>query len=233
MSAALGVFRLQQVDRQLDQSRARLDQIRQTLENDVELRAVLERVESARKEKSLADGDLREAEAHVKNQQVKIEQADGSLYGGQVRNPKELQDLQNEVAALKRHLATLEERELEAMQRAETGEAALNDAQSGLDVFQTALGSQNGRLIEEQNILMKDLDRLNAERKAIVAALAGQALEQYENLRQNRRGLAVAEVSENTCSACGTTLTPALRQNARSTTQIAHCPACGRILYAS
>jgi HPt (histidine-containing phosphotransfer) domain-containing protein len=35
MSAALGLFRLQQIDRQLDQARARQNVIREILENDV------------------------------------------------------------------------------------------------------------------------------------------------------------------------------------------------------
>ncbi|MBK9208352.1 MAG: hypothetical protein IPL71_08645 [Anaerolineales bacterium] len=37
MSASLGLYRLQQVDRQIDRARSQLDTIRQTLENDVEL----------------------------------------------------------------------------------------------------------------------------------------------------------------------------------------------------
>ena len=44
MSAALGLYRLQQIDSQMDQARARLEAIRQTLENDLELRAATERV---------------------------------------------------------------------------------------------------------------------------------------------------------------------------------------------
>ena len=39
MSAALGLYRLQQVDSQIDQIQARLKTIQQTLENDLVLRA--------------------------------------------------------------------------------------------------------------------------------------------------------------------------------------------------
>jgi predicted nucleic acid-binding Zn-ribbon protein len=57
-------------------------------------------------------------------------------------------------------------------------------------------------------------------------------LEMYENLRQQKRGVAIAEISDNACAACGTTLTAALQQSARSATTLTHCPSCGRILYA-
>jgi uncharacterized protein len=232
MSAALGLFRLQQVDRQLDQARARHNAIREILENDAEVRAMLERTEAARDEKDQARRSLGDAELQVQSQQIKIQQAESSLYGGNVKNPKELQDLQNDVAALKRHLLTLEERQLEAMVRSESAESTMASMVAEDESLTARLGDEHRQLIEEQATLAKNIERLQAERQAVVGALAKQALEIYENLRQQRRGLAVAEVNENTCSACGTTLTAALRQNARSTTVMSYCPTCGRILYA-
>ena len=47
MSATLGLYRLQQVDSQMDQIRARLTKIRETLENDRELRAATEALSKA------------------------------------------------------------------------------------------------------------------------------------------------------------------------------------------
>ncbi len=44
-----------------------------------------------------------------------------------MQNPKELQDLQKDIASLKKYLFTLEERELEAMIKAEDAE---NDLQN-------------------------------------------------------------------------------------------------------
>ena len=44
MSAALGLYRLQQVDSQIDHIQSRLKAIQQTLENDAELRAATEQL---------------------------------------------------------------------------------------------------------------------------------------------------------------------------------------------
>ena len=49
MSAALGLYRLQQVDSQMDKVQARLNAIRETLENDVELRATMDAVASSQR----------------------------------------------------------------------------------------------------------------------------------------------------------------------------------------
>ncbi len=232
MSASLGLFRLQQVDRQIDRAQSQLDAIRKTLENDVELRETLSRVEAAKKEQHLARHELQTAEADAQSQQVKIQQAESSLYGGSVHNPKELQDLQKDIASLKRHLATLEERELEAMARVESAEMQLQTAEEELAKLRSRLGNEHKNLLENQDALLKDLGRLGDEREAALAPIESRMLEMYEGLRQQRRGLAVAEISENSCSACGTRLTAALQQNSRSTTQIVHCPTCGRILFA-
>src|SRR5690349_9324464 len=120
MSAALGLYRLQQVDSQIDQIQARLRAIQQTLESDITLRTANEYFAAVTDKHKDAERHLKLSEAEVEKQRLKIEQTEGSLYGGKVQNPKELQDLQKDVSSLKRHLERLEERQLEAMITAET-----------------------------------------------------------------------------------------------------------------
>jgi predicted nucleic acid-binding Zn-ribbon protein len=232
MSASLGLFRLQQVDRQIDRVQAQLDAIRKTLENDVELRSAMDRVETEEKQSYRLRHDLKLIEVEAESQQIKIQQAESSLYGGNVHNPKELQDLQNDVASLKRHLTTLEDRELQAMDKVEKAESNLQAAKTDLEGLQSRLGDQHKKLLDDQAALMKDLERLASEREAALAPIESHLLEVYEGLRQQRRGVAVTGISDNSCDSCGSRLTAAIQQNARSTTQIVHCPSCGRILYA-
>src|SRR5262245_44362951 len=100
MSAALGLYRLQQVDSQIDQIQARLKAIQQTLDNDVTLRTANEHLTAASGKQKEAEAALTLRESEVEKQRVKIQQTESSLYGGKVHNPKELQDLQKEVASL-------------------------------------------------------------------------------------------------------------------------------------
>ncbi len=233
MSASLGLYRLQLVDRQIDRARSQLDTIRQTLENDAEMREALKQLETTQTEHHHARHDLKNAEAEVEAQKIKIEHAESSLYGGRVQNPKELQDLQKDVASLKKHLVTLEERELEAMIKAESAENALQNAKTKLELMQARLGNEHKKLIADQSTFTMELERLAEEREAALAPIESSLLQTYENLRQQKRGIAVAEISDNACASCGTTLNAALQQNARSQKQLAHCPSCGRILYSN
>lgn len=233
MSAALGLFRLQLIDSRMDEIRARLGEIRQILENDEEMRQAKVKTEETEVAHQATLQALKRAEVEVNKQKLKIEQSESSLYSGSVKNPKELQDLQNEVASLKRYLETLEDRQLEAMLEEEAAEAENQAAVAELEKTTARLAKEYQSLTDEQSTLNKEMERLEAERQAALAPLDSSLLATYDNLRQQRRGLAVAEVSEGACAACGATLTPAQRQSAHSTTQIYNCSTCGRILFAN
>jgi len=231
MSTVLGLYRLQRVDSQIDHIQSRLTVIRQALEQDEELRVTIEKAALAENKHREVERALKISEVDVERQRIKIEQAEATMYGGHIHNPKELQELQHEVASLKRYLTTLEERELEAMLAVEEAEIALNSAKNDLQGVQARLNVHHRELANERDSLDKDLERLDAERQAAVSALESQLLSLYEQLRQQRRGIAVTTVSDSSCEACGTTLTPAQQQNARH--GLFQCPSCGRILFAN
>jgi len=233
MSAALGLFRLQQVDSQIDQIRVRLKAIDDTLHNDLELRTATEHFAAAETKLTSAEHEMSTSDSEVEKQRIKIQQAEASLYGGAVHNPKELQDLQKDIASLKRHLETLESRELESMAVVETAELDLKSATSALEKVKAGRSSQNLDLTREIETLQKDLERLESERKAVSGNITTNFFTLYNQLRQQRRGIAVATISDSSCAACGTTLTPSQEQNARSTSQLFNCPTCGRILFAN
>ena len=233
MSASLGLHRLQLVDRQIDHARSQLDNIRQTLENDAELRESLKLLENAQTGHHHAHHDLKNAEAEVEAQKIKIEQAESSVYGCKVQSPKELQDLQKDIVSLKKHLSTLEEHELEAMINAEGAETNLQSTKTKLELIQARLGNEHQKLIADQSVLTLKLEQFAEEREAALAPIESNILQIYENLRLQKRGVAVAEVNDNSCASCGATITASLQQNARSQKQLANCPSCGRILYAN
>jgi len=224
---------MQQIDTQLDHVRSSLQTIHETLEDDAVLRGALARVEAEQEQHHQASRELQVVEAEAGSQQSRIQQAEASLYGGLVQNPKELQDLQADVISLKRFLATLEDRELEAMSRAENAESQLRAAQLELERLKTDLGDQQRNLLAQQSALTKELERLASEREAVVQAIKDAHLAEYESLRVKRRGLAVSAIADSACSACGATLTAAIQQSARSASQLVQCPSCGRILYAA
>jgi hypothetical protein len=203
------------------------------MEDDAELRQVNDLVQAADVRFQNAVQSLKQAENNVQTQLIKIEQTQSSLYGGKSHSPKELQELQNDVAALKRYLVILEDRQIDAMQESETAEANQLSAQAELKTVLDKRAELGKGLQKEQGTLKNDLERFFVERNAAAGAIPAAELELYDRLRLQRRGVAVAVISDNSCEACGSTLSLAQIQSARSSDQMALCPSCGRILYGS
>jgi len=232
MSRPFKLYRLQQIDSQLDWTKKRLQEIETALEEDEALRTASTNAQGAEEALQSARKSLRSAEEDVRQQRVKIEQSEAALYGGMVRNPKELQDLEKEVAALKRYLSVLEDRQLEDMLFEEEALSTYRVAAEKLEEEQARFTQQSKELLVEKEKVLKDISRFEGERQAAASSIAGQDLSIYTKLRSQRHGIAVAKVTEKTCSACGNTLNAALLHASRSPDQINLCDTCGRILYA-
>jgi len=232
MSQSFKLFRLQQVDSQLDKVHARLGEIEAILGADEEIRAAKGKVEEAAEVKASAERLLRSAEDEGQAQQIKIDQNQAALYGGSVKGPKELQDLQSEAEALNRRLEVLENVQLDKMLAAEEAQSAENSASKELTRLEGEKAIEQGELGLERDQLREEAGRLSSEREAIVSGIDAKDMAVYDKLRISKSGLAVAKVKDKSCTACGTTLSEAMAQAARSPNELSYCSTCKRILYA-
>jgi predicted nucleic acid-binding Zn-ribbon protein len=231
MSRPFKLYRLQQIDTQLDWIHTRLLEIETAMQNDATLRQASEAVQQSDSTHEATRKALRRIEDEVQQQRLKIEQNESSLYGGKIRNPKELKDLENEVASLKRYLSVLEDRQLDAMLVEEDAAAHRQTSVEELEKTRLEYEQRWGELNFEKEKILKDQERLNEERRAAAGSILPEDMAQYVQLRKTRRGVAVAMVVDRACSACGSTLNAALLNAAHSPNQITLCDACGRILY--
>ena len=233
MSTTFHLYRLQQIDSQIDKTQKRLDEIQKILDDNTELKRAKTYFKNREAAQEKAEKLLNISIGEVKKQRIKIEQTEAILYGGSVKNPKEIQDLQNKFKSLKRYLLTLEDTQIEAMLANDEEIESLRAAQAKLDAIKAKLIQKNSQLAGEQSALNNEKDRYLKELEIALPALQPDHLELYNKLRKAKRGVAIASVSDGGCSACGATLTLSQQQNARSATQITYCPSCKRILYGS
>jgi hypothetical protein len=232
MSSPFKLFRLQQVDSQLDQVRSRLNEIERLLADNEVITTANNVLQDAKKAQETAQRELSKAEDEVKAVQAKLKENQDTLYGGKVKNPKELQDLQMEADSHKRHISSLEEIELEKMVALEEEQSAVESAEKALEAALAQQGVEQRTLGSEQNKLSAEAARLEEERSADLSSIPNEDLKVYESLRTSKGGLAVAKVQSKTCGACGAELSASLAQAARSPNELARCDNCKRILYA-
>jgi predicted nucleic acid-binding Zn-ribbon protein len=232
MSEPFKLYRLQQIDAQLDKAEFRLSEIETILGADEETRTAQDKVDKAAALREESEKALRSAEDEVKDQQIKLEQNQAVLYGGTVSNPKELQDLQAEAQALNRHLEVLENIQLEKMVASEDAQNSENDLSDQLRKLEGEKAIQHGELALERDQLREEAARLGADRQSAISGIEGKDMAAYDKLRASKAGLAVAKVQDKSCTACGTLLSESLAQAARSQNELSHCSTCKRILYA-
>lgn len=232
MNQAFHLYRVQQIDTQIDQTESSLAAVDRLLAGDEAVRQARQNAEQAGKRLHQARQDLKQIEFAVQEQQIKISQSESTLYSGRVRNPKELQDLQKEIASLKKHLNTLEDQQIEAMLATEEAEAQDQTAADELNQTQATFAEQSAGWRGQREQLVRNLERLQAERAAALSLVTPENLAIYENLRKRKSGIAVSVAKEGSCSACGAGIRPSELQELRAAQNLSFCSTCGRILYA-
>jgi predicted nucleic acid-binding Zn-ribbon protein len=231
MNLAFKLYRLQQIDSQLGKGSGRLRQIEEILADDNDLKQASREVEFAESGLAKTRAELAKAERDTGAQKEKISETEQKLYSGRITNPKDLQDLEREVDALRRRLDVLEDRQLEAMFTTENAQEMLNTAHAQVDAVSARSVERNASLLGEQSVLLAEVTRLEEERIAAISSIDPQDLSRYDHLRLQKKGVAVTRVVDKTCGACGATLSATLLQAAHSPNDLAYCTTCGRILY--
>jgi uncharacterized protein len=232
MNQSLQLHQLQQIDTQLLKVNTRITEINAILEKDQtiqEAEKVLAETKNRYEKSRLV---LKRLEDSVQAQQIKIEVCDSSLYSGRIQNPKELKDLQDDLVSLKKHLSSLEDQQLEAMLAFEQLEHEMAQSNNLLNQAKARFIEMQSTLLGEKSHLENVQVTLVNQREVILNAITPENLNVYSKLLKNKRGLAVSQIIDNTCTACGTSIRPAELQAARSPSQIVFCSSCGRILYA-
>lgn len=232
MSNSFHLYQLQKVDTRLDQIQQRINAIDQEIETDSRIKNAKEQHNRALEHLTQIQRELRKIEHEVEQRRVKLEQSEANLYSGRIKVPKELQDLQNEVAALKRSISSLEDQQLDIMIRLEEAKNQYDQSKQVLLMVEAEVSQSHAGLVGEKSRLENELQRLNIEKQAILSQIPSAMLAEYETLRKKKQGIAVTSVEDSSCNACGAELTPAQRQLAKSPITITYCPSCGRILYA-
>jgi predicted nucleic acid-binding Zn-ribbon protein len=231
MNKSMNLYLLQQTDLKLDQYNHRIQEIQSIIADLTERDQLTREIETIRTNRLEIEKKLHNIEDKIKSTRIKMQQSEGSLYGGKIQNPKELQDLQTEIGILKKQIAELEEREFEQMVLTEDIITQENDAVHRLEFFDQKKEEEKLILTAEIKNLEQAISRVTPEKSALTTGLDQISLDIYLKLRKTKSGIAVTQVEENACEKCGAEITQAEWQKARITQELCFCSTCGRIIY--
>lgn len=231
MNLTFSLFRLQSCDTQLQKISNRLKQIETILLADEETRVATLTRDEAKKVVESLQSDIKALAEECAARKLKADLAHAQLYGGAVRSPKELQELQAEEASHLKAVSMLEDEQLAAMSKLDVAQSKLEEAEKALKGCIDKKAADNSLLLGEKSNLENQIPSIEAQKNALVALLPADILTQYQQLLRSKGGKAVAQVIDDGCDICGVELNPADMQQVKSPQKIFRCKSCGRILY--
>ncbi|MDR9458610.1 MAG: hypothetical protein RI591_00490 [Dehalococcoidia bacterium] len=233
MSKGKQLYELQEVDLEIDAKREMLSQVMSLLgESEVIDEA---RLSLARDEEKLVElqRTQREVEREVEDLQAKAAVATDKLYGGTVKNPKELSSLQEQLSNFQRKIGDGDDKTLDIMSEVEAAQKEVSVKRSEVAKIEEEWQAEQASLSQEQMELSVVLSTLEQKRKELVSRLDTMSLELYEAIRQKRQGRAVAKLERGMCQGCRIALPMSELQRARMGQELVQCGSCERVLYVS
>jgi len=233
MAIAAELYALQEIDSAIDVARATLAAVEEQLGETEELTATRADVKEHREALRALREAQRDVEWQVDEARSHVAAVEKKLYGGTVRNPKELEGLNDDANMLKGQLRLREDELLSHMMKVEEEESVLRQAEAALKEVEGRWRGEQADLSGQKERLESELTELEGSRRTQAGRIEGQALGLYDLLRDRHQGRAVAKVERGMCQGCRISLPMSVLQKARSGFDLVQCVSCERILYVS
>lgn len=154
------------------------------------------------------------------------------LDSGRVTSPKDLENLQREVASLAKRQGDLEEVVLEVMERREEIQTRLAGLIADRDRAQAARDDAQARRVVADTEIDDEVVAVVKQREVVAAAVPAELIKLYEKIRTQSHGVAAAALFQRRCEGCrlelGITDLNVIRAAKPDT--IVRCENCRRIL---
>ena len=224
------LYDLQGLDWALARGRQRLEVIAASLGNEGSLAQLRQRVGGLEAEAGGLSARQKELDQAVASIVQHVQQVEGRLYGGEVRNPRELSDLQADLGQLTRQRSQQEERLLEVLDQLEGLRNELEGERATLRQQESAWQEAQTAMAGEQDTLRAEQAQLAGRRSALASRVSPADLALYDQVRRHHNGRAVARVERSACEACRVGLSTRHLQELRAGQASVRCPNCGLIL---
>ena len=229
MSLAGQLYKLQQVDLELQRKQQELNEIENRLSDDKALVAAESKLASQKEQLEDARKKQKNAEWELEDLQEKVRQIDSKLYSGKTKDPKELINLEKEVRGLKSQIRPKEDALLGLMSQVEEIEAEVKTTTEELERLKREWEQSQETLGQRKSEVEALLAKLEGERNGLAQQIDSEVLNTYERLRLTG-GQAVVKVERGKCQGCHITVSTSQWQKARAGDLI-QCNSCSRILY--
>lgn len=154
------------------------------------------------------------------------------LDSGQVTNPKDLENLQSEIASLAKRQGDLEDVVLEVMERHE----AATERAAELAQRVEAVQAKAEDAVTRRDAALEEIDgeagTVSGERETVAGTVPADLLKLYEKIREQQGGVGAAKLFQRRCEGCRLELNITELNEVREAPEdaVLRCENCRRVL---
>jgi predicted nucleic acid-binding Zn-ribbon protein len=176
--------------------------------------------------------EQRKADADVEQVKARRERDRSRMDAGLVGSPKDLERMSHELESLERRISSLEDVEIEVMERIEEAQGTLDSTAVELAATEEQLAAATAARDARAAEINAELGRATAERATAADGLPDDLMALYDKLRASKNGLAAAPLRARQCQGCRLSLNAAdLGVIAKAPSdEVIRCEECSRIL---
>jgi len=229
MSLAEQLYKLQQVDLELQRNQQELSEVENRLSDDRALVVAESKVASQKEQLEDARKKQKSSDWELEDLQEKIRKIDNKLYSGTTKDSKELVNLEKEAKSLKNQIRPKEDALLGLMSQVEEIEAKVRTTAEEIERLKREWEQRKETLGQRKNEIETVLTKLRGDRNGLEQQIDPEALNTYERIKLTR-GQAVVKVERGKCQGCNITVPTSQWQKAKAGDLI-QCTSCSKILY--
>jgi predicted nucleic acid-binding Zn-ribbon protein len=229
MSLAEQLYKLQQVDTELQRRQQELKEVEDGLCDDKALVAAESEIAAQKEQLEDVKKKQKDSEWELEDLQEKVRKIDSKLYSGTTKDSKELVNLEKEVKSLKSQIRPKEDALLVLMSQVEEIESKVRITTEQIERLKREWEQRQETLGQRKNEVETVLTKLRGDRNILEQQIDPEAINTYERLRLTS-GQAVVKVERGKCQGCHITVPTSQWQKAKAGDLI-QCTSCSKILY--
>jgi len=229
--ALLDVAELDSRAAQLRHQRTHLPELAEIAALEAERTELTDAVRDARIVVDDLTAEQAKADREVEQVKARRERDRNRMDTGQVTNPKDLERMQHELVSLERRITTLEDAELEVMEKLEEAQQVLEGLGIRADDIDARLAELVTARDEKRTAIDASLAEVAASRGPATDGMPDDLMALYERLRE-QKGIGAALLRARQCGGCNMTLDASELARIRSAAadEVIRCEECQRIL---
>lgn len=223
------LYKLQQVDLEVQEKRRMLKEVENFLGDDEALIAAKSNLATQEEQLTEMKKNQKCVEWELEDLQEKVRQINHKLYNGNIKNPKELLNLESEAKSLKVRAKGKEDEVLELMVQEEELEDKVAISSKESQRLRREWQEKQGTFSHKKTEIEIEIGELEKVRRGLAELIDLENVELYEQLRLTE-GQAVVRVERGRCQGCHIALPTSQWQKAKAG-ELVQCNNCSRILY--